>query len=106
MKNQNRTINSLRENLNGKIYIYLKDRQICERFLQDAENEGYLFGKIKPTETDGADIIALEKSKQLSYVGFVGHMAFQCPNGVQGDFYRVDYSKYVNDEKDYFFETK
>lgn len=100
----NRTIKNLRESLKGKIYIYLENEQICKRFLQDAENEGYMFGKIKPTENGGDDIIALENKNQLSYVGFVGHMAFQCPSGVEGNFYRVDYKKYINGNNNFFVD--
>lgn len=103
MTNRNRTITDLRDSLPGRIYVYLGNEKICQRFLQDAEKEGYLFGQIKPTESGGSNIIALEKRKQLSHVGFVGHMAFQCPSGVKGEFYRIDYEKYVNGEKDFFF---
>lgn len=105
MKNV-RTLTELRNNLKGKIYIYLEDRTICKQFLNDAENEGFHFGKIKPTDSDGADIIALEKGKQLSYVGFVGHMAFQCPSGVEGSFYRIDYRKFANGDRVYTYSGK
>lgn len=101
-----RTLTELRKGLKGRIYIYLEDEKICNVFLKNAEDEGYRFGKIKPTKNDGSNIIALEKNKQLSYVGFVGHMAFQCPDGVKGNFYRIDYKKFINGDKDYLFKDE
>ncbi len=98
-----RTLTELRSALKGRIYIYLENDEICRKFLQSAEDEGFRFGKIKPTDNGTANIIALEKRKQLSYVGFVGHMAFQCPSGVEGEFYRIDYRKFITGEKDYFY---
>lgn len=104
MKNT-RTLTELRNSLKGRIYIYLENKDICKKFLQDAENEGYRFGKIKPTKSSGSNIIALEKNKKLSYVGFVGHIAFQCNGGSDNsDFYRIDYRKFINGDKDYFFK--
>lgn len=100
-----RTLTELRNDLRGKIYIYLANREICRRFLQEAEAEGYRFGTIKPTDSDGSNIIALEKHKQLSYVNFVGHMAFQCNGGDDSDgFYRIDYQKFASGDNDYFFK--
>ncbi len=104
MKNP-RTLTELRNGINGRIYIYLADQDICKKFLKDAEAEGYRFGKVRPTESECADIIALEKNKQLSYVGFVGHMAFQCPSGVEGAFYRIDYRKFSSGNNDYLIES-
>lgn len=96
----NRTVKQLSK-LNGKVYVYLEDEKIAKQFMQDAEAEGFRFGKIKPTENGISNIIAIEENKQLSYVGFVGHMAFQCPSGVEGNFYRIDYKKYINGDKDF-----
>lgn len=89
----NRTVEQLSK-LNGKVYVYLEDEKIAKQFMQDAEAEGFRFGKIKPTENGISNIIAIEENKQLSCVGFIGHMAFQCPSGVEGNFYRIDYKKY------------
>ena len=96
-----RTVENLTK-LNGKIYVYLADVNIAKQFLQDAESEGFRFGKIKPTENRCSNIIAIEKNKQLSYVNFIGHIAFQCPSGVNENFYRVDYNRYVNGYENYY----
>ena len=102
----NRTIENLRNTVGGRIYIYLDNEKIGKRFMQDAENEGYRFGKIKPTENGWSDIIALESKKQLSYVGFVGHVCFQCNGGDNGNLTRIDYEKYVNGDKNFIFKGK
>ena len=104
MKNGERTLDALRDGIKGKIYIYLDNAKIGKQFLQDAEDEGYRFGNIKPTDNTWSNMIALRKRKQLSYVGFVGHVAFQC--GSNGDLTRVDYEKYINGSKNFLFENK
>lgn len=103
-----RTLTELRAGLKGRIYIYLDNDETCRKFLRKAEDEGYHFGGIKPTESGGSGIIALEKNKQLSFVGFVGHMAFQCNGGSNkgNGFYRIDYRKFIGGDKDYMFKDK
>ena len=96
----NRTIERLREAIGGRIYIYLDNEKIGKRFLQDAEMEGYRFGNIKP------NVIALKDKKQLSYVGFVGHMSFQCGGGDGGGLTRVDYEKYARGDTDFLYNNK
>ncbi|MCD8188140.1 MAG: hypothetical protein LUD57_05985 [Ruminococcus sp.] len=97
-----RTLTELRNGFTGKVYIYLDSDEICKKFLQDAENEGFRFGKNKPTESNGSDIIALERNKRLSYVGFAGRMAFQCNDN--NEVHKIDYRKLINGEKDYLFK--
>lgn len=100
-----RTVKKL-SRLEGKVYVYLADENIAKQFLQDAEFEGFRFRKIKPTDNGWSSIIAVGKNKQLSYVGFVGHMAFQYPSGVNGNFYRVDYKKYIDGDEDFAYKEK
>ena len=102
----NRTIEGLREAIGGRIYIYLDNEKIGKRFLQDAENEGYRFGNIKPTKNGWSNVIALKDKKQLSYVGFVGHMSFQCGGGDGGSLTRVDYEKYARGDTDFLYNNK
>ncbi|MCD7890313.1 MAG: hypothetical protein LUG26_00620 [Ruminococcus sp.] len=40
-----RTLTELRNGFTGKVYIYLDSDEICKKFLQDAENEDFRFGK-------------------------------------------------------------
>ncbi len=105
MKNE-RTLTELRNALGGRIYIYLADAETSRRFLENAEAEGYRFGAVRPSDSSGADMIALEEGRQLSHVGFVGHMAFQCPSGVKDEFYRVDYQKFINGCADYMYREE
>ena len=97
-----RTLEALRNSLEGKIHIYLRDDKTAVEFLKDAENEGYRFGKIKPTENHISDIIALEKNKQLSYVTFCGRVCFQSGGGRMKDeglYHRIDYAGYKNGDE-------
>ena len=80
----NRSIKELRENLNGKIYIYLKDQETAEKFKSDAEKEGYTF---QIESNDFGKIVALEKYG-ISFPGFVGHLAFSNPKS--GKMNRID----------------
>lgn len=109
MERSNRTLNHLRNSLEGKIYIYMKDRETAEQFLADAEEEGYRFGTYLPTENHIDDIIALERGGQLSHPGFVGHMAFSCNGGTNGPedgFHRIDYHKYKSGAEDFYYHPQ
>ena len=81
----------------GKVYIYCADRETGERFLKDAQGEGFLFSDgAKPTERHSSDIFALNGDRTINYVGFAGRVAFQCANSVSGRrLVRVDYGKYL-----------
>ena len=102
----NRTLENLRSTISGKIYIYCDNEKIGKQFMQNAEHEGYRFGKTKPTENVWSNIIALGKKKQLSFVSFCGHMNFQCNGGDNGCLTRIDYEKYVKGDKDFIFKGK
>ena len=102
IKMSERTLEALRNGSKGKIHIYLRDEKTAVEFLTDAENEGYRFGKIKPTENHISDIIALEKNKQLSYVTFCGRVCFQSGGGRMKDeglYHRIDYAGYKNGDE-------
>lgn len=99
-----RKIENLRNTLNGKVYIFCKDDQTAKEFLVDAEKEGYLFGTIKPTDSQPDDIIAIEENKQLAYVGFVGRTAFQCKN--KDNLHKIDYAKYKSGADDYYVRDR
>lgn len=81
--------------MQARVYIYLKDESTCKQFFEQAEAEGYMFDKKKPTDSPTDNIIALEHNKQLSYVGFAGHMAVQCNGGSNHSIVIVDYDKYI-----------
>ena len=101
-----RTLDALRNTLDGKIYIYCRDEKTAIDFLAAAEKEGYRFGSIKPTNNNTDDFIALEDNKQLSYVGFVGRIAVQCSGGGNANLHIIDYAKYKDSEEDYYFKPE
>lgn len=84
-------------NIDGKVYVYLKDRAIAEKFLLDAEKEGFTFGDgARPSSRPGSNLYAVSKDKTISHVGIAGHMAYQSAKMI-GDkiLVRVDYEKYL-----------
>ena len=93
-KNMKRTLDELRRRYQGKLYLVNLD-------LEDAEAQGYRCGKLKPTEMQGGDFISLERGKQLSGVGFVGHMAVQC-----GAVTIVDYRKWRSGDNGYLLRER
>ena len=86
--------------LNGKGYVYLKDKVIARRFMQDAENEGFTFGDgEKPTARPGNNLYVVNRDWTISHVGWAGHMAFQSAKYVgEQELIRVDYEKYLLEE--------
>lgn len=85
-------------NQNGRVYVYLSSEEICDRFLSDAEKEGFTFcDGVKPTEREGADIYALNQNRTINYVGFIGHMAFQSSKKIGNQkLVKIDYKKYIS----------
>lgn len=82
-----------------KVYIYLRNEAVKQRFSQDADNEGIAFddGK-KVTERAVDDIMALLPGGTICFLGFVGRM---CYGSGSKDTIRIDYEKYINGEEVY-----
>ena len=68
-----KTITSL-INANKKVYVRMSSDEICKAFFAQAENEGFLFGGMKPTAKHPSDLIAVLSDKTLCYVGTIGRM--------------------------------
>ena len=100
-KTEERTLDLLRRTLKGTIYICLKDEQTVNRFYDDAQKQGYRFGTILPENSPRDEIISLKSGRQLSHVGFVGRIAFQCNGGSSagGTFHRIDYAAYIKGDR-------
>lgn len=96
-----RTIRALREYPTEKVYVYLHSDACCKEFYQRAEEEGFRFGTIKPTENHVSDWIAILEERELAYVGFIGHMACQNRKAAAGGLTVVDYEKYASGENDF-----
>ncbi|MDD5923960.1 MAG: hypothetical protein PUC88_04145 [Clostridia bacterium] len=81
----------------GRIYVYLTNEDICKRFLQDAEKEGFTFTDgTNPTQKHTSDIIALNQDATINYVGFVGRVAFQAANRIGNQpLVKIDYWEFL-----------
>lgn len=84
-------------NQNGRVYVYMSSEEICNRFLHDAEKEGFIFcDGVKPTERESTDIYALNQNRTINYVGFIGHIAFQSAKKIGNQkLVKIDYEKYI-----------
>lgn len=83
--------------MDGRVYVYLRNETIAKKFLLDAEAEGFTFGDgEKPTSKTISDLYVVNRDWSLSYVGFIGHMAYKSAKTVgELELIRVDYEKYI-----------
>ena len=83
---------------NSRIYIYLATTDIGKRFLQDAENEGFMFRDgVKPTQREADSIFAINDDMTINYVGFVGHVAYQAADKIGNKpLIKIDYRDILN----------
>ena len=71
-----KTIRELSE-MNGRVYIYLRTPALGDRFLRQAELEGFTFGDgEKPTSRQYAEVMAVNRDKTINYVGTNGRIAY------------------------------
>lgn len=101
-----RTIKDLANKNKGKVYVYLANDKIGNKFMQQAEKEGFTFNDgAKPTSRCYAEIMAVNGNSTINFVGSVGRMAFgsgaETVNGQK--LLRVDFAKYANGESDYLY---
>ena len=89
--------------LAGDVYIYVPNKDIEKKFLEDAEEEGYTFGNgFRPTGSLGNDLYRIYKDMTLCHVNFFGHAAFDNKNiGSLDDRHYIDYGKYIGEEDIY-----
>ena len=60
-----------------RVYVHLKDEETAERFLHQAESEGFTFGdSVSPTDRHWSDLYAIHPDSTLNYVGSVGRIEF------------------------------
>ena len=100
-----RTISSLTK-LNGRVYIYLANAEIGNRFLRQAEAEGFTYRDgVKPTERDCSTIMAVNRDKTINYVGTNGNIAFESGAKTVGSeqLIRIDCEKYLSGADDYMY---
>ena len=63
--------------MNGRVYVYLRTPELRERFLRQAEQEGFTFcDGAKPTARPAADVMAINHDGTINYVGTNGRIAY------------------------------
>ena len=89
-------------NKNEKVYVFLSNDAIREKFMIDAEEQGLSFGDgVKPTQRIADDIMAILPDKTICYLGWAGRMFYKHnPNSVV----RIDYEKYIKNQNDYIID--
>ena len=100
-----RTISSLTK-LNGRVYIYLANAEIGNRFLQQAEAEGFTYHDgTKPTDRGWSTIMAVNREKTINFVGTNGFIAFGSGAKAVGSeqLIRIDCEKYLSGADDYMY---
>ena len=71
-----KTIRELSQ-MNGRVYIFLRTPELGERFLRQAEQEGFTFGDgEKPTARQYAEVMAVNRNGTINYVGTNGRIAY------------------------------
>ena len=101
-----RTITELSK-MNGRVYVYLANVAIGEKFLQQAEDEGFTFADgAKPTERCYAEIMAVNGDLTINFVGTNGRIAFGGGAATVGGkkLIRIDFKKYVAGVKNYEYK--
>ena len=92
--------------LNGRVYIYLANAEIGNRFLQQAEAEGFTYHDgVKPTKRGCSTIMAVNRDKTINFVGTNGNIAFGSGARTVGSeqLIRVDGEKYLSGADDYLY---
>ena len=103
-----RTIKNLAEK-KGRVYVYLANKEIGEKFMSIAEKEGFTFGDGVPlSEKRYARVIAVNHNYTLNYINGIGLIAFGAGAKEIGDeeLIRVDFEKYIAGDEDYNFNGK
>ncbi len=92
---------TIKELINGekKVYIFLRTKAIRYRFMSDAEREGITYGdKVKPTERQVDDIMALNPDGTICFIGLVGRICYHAGGDTV---IRVDYERYIDGQEKY-----
>ncbi len=103
--NTSRTIKALvNTGRQEKVYVRLKNDEIGNKFLRQAEDEDFTFGDgLKPTERSYSEIMAVNDDNTVNYVNSVGRIAYGSGTAFVANkkLIRVDFEKYIAGEDDY-----
>ena len=100
-----RTIKDLSK-LKGRVYVYLANAEIGNRFLRQAEAEGFTYHDgVKPTERGFSTIMAVNRDRTINFVGTNGYIAFGSgTKKVSAEqLIRIDGEKYISGADDYLY---
>lgn len=87
-----------------RVYIFLRNAELQDRFMHDAEREGITFGDgVKPTERKADDKMALQADGTICFLGFAGRMSYHYSKNTV---IRIDYEKYIAGAEDYTIPNK
>lgn len=88
---------------NEKVFIRLANDNLKQKFMQQAEDEGFVYLGKNPTESQAESVMIIHDDYTLSkLVGFATHMHYyHCPKEM-----RVDYARYINGLDDYNYNVK
>lgn len=85
--------------MNGRVYVYLANSDVGEKFLLQAEQEGFTFTDgAKPTERCYAEIMSVNRDITINFVGMNGRIAFGSGAKTIGNetLIRIDFEKYIS----------
>lgn len=87
---------------NTRVWVYLRDEETTDLFLDRAENEGFRFADGEVPRARRTDMYAVYPGR-LNTLNFIGHLALQCNAKYVGTevLKIVDYRKYIENDKDY-----
>ena len=97
-----RTIKDLLNNNEKRVYVYLSDKETQDKFISDAETQGYTFADgVKISERAADDFYAINDNNTVNFINSIGRMAFQSGSD---NIVRIDYKKYISGDEDYFYK--
>ena len=90
----------------GRIYVNLASKNLSNLFLKHAEEEGFTFGDgVKPTEREADNLYTLNPDWTISYVGYIGRIAFRATNlASDTPIFKIDYARYLVGNSHYLME--
>ena len=87
----------------GNINVYLSSKAVCDLFLRNAEQEGFVFSDgSRPTTSSYNDLFALHHDFTIAHHGFAGHIALRAKAiSTTVPTVWIDYAKYLAGERRY-----
>ena len=87
----------------GNINVYLSSKAVCDLFLRNAEQEGFVFSNgSRPTTSSYNDLFALHHDFTIAHHGFAGHIALRAKGiSTAVPTIWIDYAKYLAGERRY-----